>query len=110
MDPGYEGAQPELWLMAAEGTVMSTAEAIEMARDLLYTILLLALPSLVVSLAIGLLISVLQTITSIQEQTLTFVPRIVAVALVLVFTTAWSLERAVYFTVRMVNRATEVTR
>lgn len=86
---------------------MSTAQILEMGQDLLYTALLLALPALVVSLIVGLVISILQTITSIQEQTLSFVPRLVAVGLVLVLTMAWALQLASHFTVRMLWQATE---
>lgn len=86
---------------------MSTPQVVEIGRDLLYTALLIALPALGVSLAVGLVISVIQTITSIQEQTLSFVPRLVAVGLVLVFTMAWTLQTAIQFTVRMLIHATE---
>lgn len=89
---------------------MPTALVNEIFQDLLYTTLLVALPSLAVSLLVGLLISILQTITSIQEQTLSFVPRIMAVGLVLIFTMAWSVQTVTQFTVRMLGHAVEVTR
>ncbi len=88
---------------------MDAAQVAEMGQDLIYTALLLALPTLVVSLVVGLVFAVLQTITSIQEQTLTFVPRLIAVGLVLIFTLSWSLKLAVHFTVRMLGHAAEVT-
>jgi flagellar biosynthetic protein FliQ len=91
-------------------TTISISQVIEIGRDTLYTALLLALPALGVSLAVGLLISILQVITSIQEQTLSFVPRIVAVGIVLVFTMAWSTQVAAQFTVRLFSRLAEVTR
>lgn len=86
---------------------MSTPQVLEIGKDLLTTALLLAAPALVVSLLVGLIISILQTITSIQEQTLSFVPRLLAVALVLVLTMAWALEMASHFTHRMFQQATE---
>ena len=89
---------------------MSTSQVIEIGRDVLYTALLLALPALGVSLVVGLVISIVQVITSIQEQTLSFVPRIVAVGIVLVFTMAWSTQVAATFTVRLFSRLAEVTR
>jgi flagellar biosynthetic protein FliQ len=89
---------------------MTVAELIEIAQDLLYTALLLALPALAASLIVGLIISILQTLTSIQEQTLSFAPKIIAVALVLVFTIAWTSQLAIQFTVRMIAHAAEVTR
>jgi flagellar biosynthetic protein FliQ len=88
---------------------MDAAQVAEMGQDLIYTALLLALPTLLVSLVVGLVFSILQTITSIQEQTLTFVPRLIAVGLVLIFTLSWSLKLAVHFTVRMLCHAAEVT-
>lgn len=89
---------------------MTINEAIAIGRDLFYTTLLLALPALLVSLVTGLVISILQTITSIQEQTLTFTPRLIGVGLAIIFTMAWSIQVAVYFTMRMLSFASEVTR
>jgi flagellar biosynthetic protein FliQ len=89
---------------------MPISQVIQIGRDVLYTALLLALPALAVSLAVGLVISLVQVITSIQEQTLSFVPRIIAVAVVLVFTMAWSAQVAIQFTVRLFNGLAEVTR
>lgn len=87
---------------------MDAPQVLEIGQDLIYTALLLALPSLLVSLVVGLLFSILQTITSIQEQTLTFTPRLIAVGLVTIFTMTWSLQLAVHFTVRMLGHAAEV--
>ncbi len=89
---------------------MDITQATEIGRDLFYTVLLLALPALLTSLVVGLLISILQTITSIQEQTLTFTPRLIGVGLAIIFTMAWALQVAVYFTVRMLGYAAGVTR
>ena len=89
---------------------MPISQVIQIGRDVLYTALLLALPALAVSLIVGLVISLVQVITSIQEQTLSFVPRIIAVAVVLVFTMAWSAQVAIQFTVRLFNGLAEVTR
>jgi flagellar biosynthetic protein FliQ len=89
------------------GESMSGPQVIELGQDLLYTALLLALPALVASMAVGLVVSILQTITNIQEQTLTFVPRLIAVGVVLVITMAWSLQLATHFAIRMLWHATE---
>jgi flagellar biosynthetic protein FliQ len=89
---------------------MDIAQVLEIGRDLLTTALLVSLPALLASLLVGLVISVLQTITSIQEQTLSFVPRLVTVALVLLFFLGWILQMGVQFTVRMLWYAAEVTR
>lgn len=89
---------------------MSTAEVLELGRDLLYTALLLALPTLAVSLIVGLVVSIFQTVTSIQEQTLSFVPRLLAVGVILVLTMPWAVQVAVHFTSRMLARAAGVAR
>lgn len=89
---------------------MSTELVIQIGRELLYTALLLSLPTVAASLLVGLVISVLQTITSIQEQTLSFAPRIIAVGLVLVFTMPWTLQVLTQFTERMFWLIEETTR
>ena len=58
----------------------------------LYTIVITAAPVLLVSLAVGLIVSIFQTVTSIQEQTLTFVPKIIAVFLTLIIAGSWMLN------------------
>ena len=62
------------------------------AKDAVWTALLIAAPILGGSLLVGLLISILQATTQIQEQTLTFVPKIVAVFLILVIFGPWMLH------------------
>lgn len=89
---------------------MEAAQVLEIGQDLFYTTLLLALPSLGISLVVGLLVSLLQALTSIQEQTLSFAPRLLAVGLITIFTMTWTLQLAVQFTVRMLGIAAEVTR
>lgn len=89
---------------------MTTLQVIQIGRELLLTAVLLSLPTVVVSLVVGLAISVFQAVTSIQEQTLTFAPRIVAVAITMVFTLPWTLKVAMSFTVRMLSLLTEAGR
>jgi len=81
---------------------------LEMAQDFLTTATMISLPALVVSLVIGLIIGVLQTVTSVQEQTLSFVPRLLAVGLVMLVCLGWILQLAVHFTMRMIATAAEV--
>ncbi|MDD6481925.1 MAG: flagellar biosynthesis protein FliQ [Lachnospiraceae bacterium] len=72
---------------------MITQEAVlDIARDAIYTIIITAAPLLVVSLVVGLIISIFQTVTSIQEQTLTFVPKILAVFVTLMICGSWMLD------------------
>lgn len=72
---------------------MITQEAvIDIARDAIYTMIITAAPLLLVSLIIGLIVSIFQTVTSIQEQTLTFVPKILAVFITLMIGGSWMLN------------------
>lgn len=89
---------------------MSYSEVIAIATDLLLTVIILSLPAVLTSLGVGLVISILQTMTSIQEQTMTFAPRIIAVALVMILTMPWSLQTASAFTIRMVTRIAETAK
>lgn len=70
-------------------------------RDLMFTSLLLVTPIVIVSLVVGLFISIGQTVTSIQEQTLTFAPRIVAVVGIVILLTPWYLSTLKAYTVGM---------
>ena len=77
-----------------------TVEAVaDMTRDALYLIIRIALPVLLVSMIVGLIVSIFQTVTSIQEQTLTFVPKIICVFLALVFFGPWMMNSMVNFMV-----------
>jgi flagellar biosynthetic protein FliQ len=60
--------------------------------------LLLSLPAVGVGLLVGFLISLFQAVTQIQEQTLTFVPKVVAVLLVIAFTSPWLISMMIDFT------------
>ncbi len=64
----------------------------EIANKALYLIIKASLPVLLVSLIVGLVISIFQTVTSIQEQTLTFVPKIICVFLTLMIMGSWMLN------------------
>ena len=83
---------------------MDTLEVVEIGRDLLVTTMWLSGPPIMISLIVGLMISIFQTVTSVQEQTLSFAPRIVAVGLVLLLTLPWMLTLMNSFTVRMMER------
>ncbi|MCR5143990.1 MAG: flagellar biosynthesis protein FliQ [Lachnospiraceae bacterium] len=58
---------------------MTEGQVLDLARDAIYTIIVCAAPMLLISLVIGLVVSIFQTVTSIQEQTLTFVPKILGI-------------------------------
>lgn len=73
----------------------------EMANRALYVIVEISLPVLLVSLIIGLVISIFQTVTSIQEQTLTFVPKIICVFVALMLLGPWMMETLVDYTTQL---------
>lgn len=64
---------------------------VDIAGQALWLILVLSLPPLLASLVVGLVISLLQALTQVQEQTLTFVPKIIATILVLMIFASWIL-------------------
>lgn len=77
---------------------MDTGIMITIGRLSILQVLTLAGPVLIVAVTVGLVISILQAITSIQEQTLTFVPKIVAILLVIIFLGPWMIARMIGFT------------
>jgi flagellar biosynthesis protein FliQ len=87
---------------------MEFNDAIIIGRELLLAALILSTPIVVISLVVGLFISIAQTVTSIQEQTLTFAPRIVAVVGIILVLTPWYLTTLKTFTLRMFERMSEV--
>lgn len=80
---------------------MSSESVISMAENAIYTLLLIAGPLLILAVAVGLIISIFQATTQIQEQTLAFVPKIIAVLVGLVFFGPWMLNLIVDFTVNI---------
>ncbi len=86
---------------------MDAAAVNMITRDLLVTGMILAAPAVAVSLFVGLVISILQTLTSIQEQTLTFAPRILAVGAVMVLCAPWTIRVLSGFMLRMMQHFVE---
>jgi flagellar biosynthetic protein FliQ len=81
---------------------------VSLAGEALYLILLLSLPPLLASLVVGLVISLLQALTQVQEQTLTFVPKIIATILVLIIFAGWMLGVLREFTARVFDTMLKV--
>lgn len=78
---------------------MTEGTVIHLARETISLVLLLAGPLLLVSLAVGLAVSIFQAATQIQEQTLTFVPKLVAILLTLLFLGGWMMNTMLSFTI-----------
>ncbi|MBS1795835.1 MAG: flagellar biosynthesis protein FliQ [Acidobacteria bacterium] len=73
---------------------------LQLANDGLWLILVLSLLPLLASLVVGLVVSLFQALTQIQEQTLTFVPKIIATILVIMITAGWMMETLREFATR----------
>ena len=89
---------------------MEFADAIFIGRQLLWMSLLLVAPVVAISLAVGLIISIAQTVTSIQEQTLAFAPKIVAVVALLMLMLPWYLSTLKSFTLTMFQYLTQIVK
>lgn len=76
---------------------MTTGEVVDIASRAIWIIIECATPLLLVSLIVGLIISIFQTVTSIQEQTLTFVPKILVMFLMIILTGDWILNNILGF-------------
>lgn len=76
---------------------MDTGTVINIARQTIWIIVETAVPVLIISMAVGLIISLFQTLTSIQEQTLTFVPKLLAILLTIMLIGGWMLNQITGF-------------
>ncbi len=74
---------------------MDISAVTTIARETLYTVIITAAPVLLISLVVGLTVSIFQTVTSIQEQTLTFVPKFLAIFIGLMVIGHWMLGNMV---------------
>lgn len=82
----------------------------DIAGEVLRTVLMVAGPVLIVSLVVGLLVSLFQAVTQIQEFTLVFVPKIVAVFLCIFLLIPWMARVLISFTVNLMDKIPQVVR
>ena len=87
---------------------MGADQALELMNQLLWNALLVAGPVLVVALAIGLVVSVFQVATQLQEMTLSYVPKLVGSALVLVMLGPWMLHQITQFAISSIRMIPEL--
>lgn len=87
---------------------MDMGMAVSIMRSGIFQILILSAPALLVSLVIGLIISIFQATTSIQEQTISFVPKLAAVMLVLMFLGPWMLGVLMDYTIGLFNQIPDI--
>lgn len=76
---------------------MSIDTITEIISGAMYVVIITVAPPLLISLLVGLTVSIFQTVTSIQEQTLTFVPKILSIFLVLILAGGWMLNNMITF-------------
>lgn len=80
---------------------MTIDDVVQIASDAIYVIIITSAPVLLVSLCVGLIVSIFQTVTSIQEQTLTFVPKVLAIFCALLILGHWMMNNMVEFMTRL---------
>jgi flagellar biosynthetic protein FliQ len=80
---------------------MNTFQLTEIFRDAIMTGFKVAAPILIVSILVGLVISIIQAATSINEQTMTFVPKLVVIGLIMIIFGGWMLQQMVDFVERI---------
>lgn len=89
---------------------MTEEMVLSIGAEAIKTIIYLAGPMLLAAMSIGIIVSVLQAITQINESTLTFIPKMVAVVVVLVVMAPWMLEVMQHYTAEVFNAAGEWVR
>jgi flagellar biosynthetic protein FliQ len=83
---------------------MNPEFAVELLKTMIYQALMLAAPILLTAMVIGLAISLFQTVTSIHEQTLTFVPKALAVIGILLLLLPWVVRSMIEFTTAVIQK------
>jgi len=86
---------------------MSQEFIISLAQKAIYTLFIVSGPLLIIALVVGLLVSIFQATTQIQEQTLAFIPKIVAVLVALIFFGPWMLTKIVEFTYQIFSNLSQ---
>ncbi len=77
---------------------------ISISKQALYLVLILSAPSVGIAMIVGLIISLIQATTQIQEQTLTFVPKLIVVMVVLALTGPWCMVQLINFTQNILDQ------
>ena len=89
---------------------MNDSTVIDIAVSAMMITAKLAAPILIVSLAIGVGVSLLQSVTQVQEFTLTFVPKLAGIAIVIVVSGSWMLHQLIAFTQQLFDRVPSLSR
>jgi len=88
---------------------MDKSQVVDVFVDAIKTILMLSSPMLIIALLVGLVVAVFQATTQIQEQTLAFVPKIMAILLVTMFSANWIINSLIEFTNRIFDMIDLIT-
>lgn len=89
---------------------MSEELILKLGQDTLKTTAMLAGPMLASALVVGLVVSVFQAVTQINEATLTFIPKMIVVGIVLVIAAPWMMDTMNQFTIQLFENITEMVR
>ena len=87
---------------------MTETEVLEIFRECMIIVLQLAAPALIASMVIGLVIAIFQAATQIHEQTLTFVPKLVGIAVLLLVTASWIMAQMNDFVTAIFDRISKL--
>lgn len=87
---------------------MTEELVIDLFKDVFYTIFIILLPILGVSLVVGIMVSIFQAATSIQEMTLTFVPKILVTAITIIFLLPWILDKMIAITLKFFSLINQI--
>lgn len=89
---------------------MSIEQSVDILRELVATSLAVSSPVLIAAVVIGVIMSVLQSVTSIQEPSVSFIPKVTTLGVVMVISAPWILRLLMNFTISFLNRLPEAAR
>lgn len=82
---------------------MTPEYVVKLGQDSMMLVLMIGGPILIVALVVGLVVSIFQAVTQVHEMTLTFIPKIVAVGVTILFILPWMMQQVVDFTHRLIS-------
>jgi len=89
---------------------MSEQYVIDVATGAIWITLKIAAPALIAALIVGIFISVIQAATQVQEQTVSFVPKIIAITASMIITGPWILQQFIFYTKTLIQSIPNITR
>lgn len=89
---------------------MNIEQSVQVLRELVSVSLVVSAPALLVSVVVGVAVSLVQAVTSIQESSLSFIPKVLALGTVIVATAPWIMKTLMNFTISYLNKLPEAVR